>query len=60
MRGRRAEHLEGVVELVLGQADAALVDELEDVVEVPGGDASEVEHDGHERGVRREGGLLGE
>ena len=27
--------------------EAALVDELEDVVEVPGGDASEVEHDGH-------------
>ena len=38
-----------------GAVEAVLVDELEDVVEVPGGDASEVQHDGHAGGVVEHG-----
>ena len=41
-----------------GAVEAALVDELEDVVEVPGGDASEIEHDGHEGGAGGEDDLV--
>ena len=38
-----------------GAVEVALVDGLEDVVEVPDGDASEVQHDGHAGGVVEHG-----
>ena len=45
-------HGEEVVEFLLGQIDASLVDEVEHVVEAPGRDATKVEHHGHHLGVR--------
>ena len=50
--------LEEIIQLMLIQADAPLVDEFEDIAEIFCRDAPEVQHDWREEGVRGEGGLL--
>ena len=45
-------HGEEVVEFLLSQIDASLVDEVQYVVETRGRDATKVEHHGHHLGVR--------
>ena len=42
---------EEVVEFLLGQVYASLVDEVQDVAEALGGDAAKIEHHGHRLGV---------
>ena len=50
--------LEEIIQLMLIQADAPLVDEFEYIAEIFCRDAPEVQHDWREEGVRGEGGLL--
>ena len=51
-------HGEKVVEFLLGQVDASLVDEVQDMLQALDRDAAKVQHDGHRPRVGVESGLF--